>query len=919
VWIELATRITTQPLHYRTGEEETAAESVHSLFGMVRELIEKYPEATEFSKIGLKLLNETLRPYTARWHGWLTESKDQGANSTPRFRDELVRRMFREELRDLQSNLLGFQEAFKALSEGSRVKPEWLAPDKITAAELREKWLGSGRHANLFKEIKAGIGDQVRVRKFPQAATTKQIDTKEREFILKRRQIRDPKFRPAVDAELFNAIGLALSGGGIRSATVCLGVVQVLARNGIFAQIDYLSTVSGGGYFGSFLSSYLALDRKGETSFTKESIDQLLADTFAPGIAGTESPAVRHLRNNSKYLLNGGLWGKLKFVVLMASGLVTNLIMILPLPLLAVLVIWGLNFTGFWGGRPFIWKTLPLASLSTPIGRILVGVLAFFVGFWIFLPAIRRLSLGKSPDSPLARLRGFWSAATLVLALISLAVCLAYALPAAFCGYAALGQLRNRLSDPLAHILTENFIVSSFAVLPFLLGGVAGLFKQPWIRNLLTNLFVLSGPFFYGWVILFVGAKIGLTPGAEKWSGIWVAIVTALWLLWSCSVDINTLGPHGYYRDRLCECYLAYIGENKRTWWQIAIRRFWSGRKKGAVTSHPDLQKIGVRQQFPLTEMVQPGAAPYHLVNTVVNLPASANRELRGRNGDFFILSPFYCGSPICGYIETPLLAQRDPHLDLGTAMAISAAAASTNMGWRTLPNFRFLMAVFNIRLGYWIPNMYQLKAAKVRGVGPAYFLAEITGRMQENMKYLNISDGGHIENLGVYELLRRKCKFIICVHGGADLGTEGSDLQRLERYASIDLGIKFEYNLEDLQPNSERMSRAYAIIIKVDYGSGEIGWMVYLKPALTGAEPQYVQDYRHRNASFPNEGIADQVFDEEKFEGYRAVGECAAESLFRPELVGKEPFSGTVRDWFQYLADNLLPDNEPAVPQEKN
>ena len=101
--------------------------------------------------------------------------------------------------------------------------------------------------------------------------------------------------------------------------------------------------------------------------------------------------------------------------------------------------------------------------------------------------------------------------------------------------------------------------------------------------------------------------------------------------------------------------------------------------------------------------------------------------------------------------------------------MAISAAAASTNMGWRTLPNYRFLMALFNVRLGYWLPNLRRLDQVKVRGVGPAYFLAEVTGRIQENMKYLNVSDGGHIENLGAYELLRRRCKFIICVDGGAN------------------------------------------------------------------------------------------------------------------------------------------------------
>jgi hypothetical protein len=672
VWVELATRITTQPLHYRSGEEETAAESLHVLFGKVRDLIEKYPEAKVFCEIGLKLLNDTLRPYTARWHGWLTENKEKEAASTPKFRDELVRRMFRTELLQLQPFLLGYQKAFKALSEGLPVKSEWLTPDETATKE----WASPSKHADLGKEpLKAGIGSQVAVRgDFTNAATTKEIDCEERSFIFKRRRILDPNFQPRDEATLDDAIGLALSGGGIRSATVCLGVVQVLTKEKLFAEIDYLSTVSGGGYFGSFLSSYLAPNQEGRSRFTKESIDNLLEDTFAPVNATTESAAIRHLRNNSKYLLHGGLWGKLKIAGLMASGLVTNLFMLLPLPLVAVLVIFGLNYLGFWGGAPCIQKALPISSLGTLAGQFLTYVFWVFLGSWIALPLARKMTLGQPPDSWQATLRGSWSAATLALALVTLPVWVIYALPLLFYGYAALGELRKRLGGPLAHILSENVLIAILGSLPFLFGAAAGLLKPQWIRNLLTQLFVLSGPFFYGWVILFVGAKMGMTTGFCEWQWWWVAGATLLWLLWSrFFVDINTLGPHGYYRDRLCECYLAYCGENKHTWWQAAIRRYWSGRKKGTVTSDPELQKIGVRLQLPLTKMACPGAAPYHLINTVVNLPASANRELRGRNGDFFILSPYFCGSPICGYVKTTLLEERDHHLDLGTAMAISS------------------------------------------------------------------------------------------------------------------------------------------------------------------------------------------------------------------------------------------------------
>jgi hypothetical protein len=58
----------------------------------------------------------------------------------------------------------------------------------------------------------------------------------------------------AADMEL---LGLALSGGGIRSATINLGILQGLARRGLLPRFDYLSTVSGGGYIGSCIDSWI--------------------------------------------------------------------------------------------------------------------------------------------------------------------------------------------------------------------------------------------------------------------------------------------------------------------------------------------------------------------------------------------------------------------------------------------------------------------------------------------------------------------------------------------------------------------------------------------------------------------------------------------------------------------------------------
>jgi hypothetical protein len=105
---------------------------------------------------------------------------------------------------------------------------------------------------------------------------------------------------------------------------------------------------------------------------------------------------------------------------------------------------------------------------------------------------------------------------------------------------------------------------------------------------------------------------------------------------------------------------------------------------------------------------------------------------------------------------------------------------------------------------------------------------------------------------------------------------------------------------------------RAYATLVKVKYSKAEIGWMIYLKPAITGGEPPYVLDFRYAVPEFPNEGLLDQAYSEEKFEAYRALGQWLAESLFRKEILGNaEP--GSIREWFQKLADNLLPDDDEA------
>ncbi len=95
-----------------------------------------------------------------------------------------------------------------------------------------------------------------------------------------------------------NAVGLALSGGGIRSATFCLGIIQALAKMNRLRSVDYLSTASGGGYAGAFLGTML---QRTASPLRPDPVGDAQAK-----IADQHSPPLRWLRTQAKYLVSSG-------------------------------------------------------------------------------------------------------------------------------------------------------------------------------------------------------------------------------------------------------------------------------------------------------------------------------------------------------------------------------------------------------------------------------------------------------------------------------------------------------------------------------------------------------------------------------------------------------------------------------------
>jgi hypothetical protein len=238
----------------------------------------------------------------------------------------------------------------------------------------------------------------------------------------------------------------------------------------------------------------------------------------------------------------------------------------------------------------------------------------------------------------------------------------------------------------------------------------------------------------------------------------------------------------------------------------------------------------------------------------------------------------------------------------VGTAVSISGAAASPNMGYHSLPSLAILMTFFNVRMGFWAGNPRNNNTWTNPGprVGLGQLLCELFGLTNDNARYVYLSDGAHFENLGIYELVKRRCKYIVSVDAGADPNYAFEDLGNAIRKCREDIGVEIEIDTTPLVPKGEaasgdkssggpKLSAQHCVFGTIDYRTadpqGEKGVLIYIKASLTGDEPADVLNYQTAHTVFPHESTADQWFSESQFESYRRLGQHAVESLF----VGKQ------------------------------
>jgi hypothetical protein len=408
-------------------------------------------------------------------------------------------------------------------------------------------------------------------------------------------------------------------------------------------------------------------------------------------------------------------------------------------------------------------------------------------------------------------------------------------------------------------------------------------------------------------------------------------LAVAITLVMAWRVDINEFSLQHFYKNRLARCYLG------------------ASRKREDRHANP-FTNFDQNDDFPLNHLDDPNfSGPFPIINATLNLSSGRNLAWQERKGASFIFTPVYCGydtgrdasgtstsrrmrvggdadgaATPTGYYPTQLVAKTkyEPEtgadaatalrftndgIMLGTTVAISGAAANPNQGYHTSTAVAFLMSVFDVRLGWWLGNPAGPKASSNGPTfGLGYTLAELFGTTSADSAFVNLSDGGHFENMGLYELVRRKCRYIIACDAEQDEELGFGGLSTVIRMCRTDFGAEINISLSQIarKPDNkpENFSGCHYAVGDITYADGTTGSLVYLKSSLTGNdEPADVLGYHSAVPQFPHESTADQWFDESQFESYRALGYHIADKALGD---GRAPLSAakTKQDFFGAL-----------------
>ena len=373
-----------------------------------------------------------------------------------------------------------------------------------------------------------------------------------------------------------------------------------------------------------------------------------------------------------------------------------------------------------------------------------------------------------------------------------------------------------------------------------------------------------------------------------------IGILIFISVLLGWRVDINKFSLYMMYRNRLVR---AYLGASR-------------------VQRNPQhFTGFDEKDDVPLASIISTQASqtlqrPYHIINAALNLVKGDELAWQERKAAAFAFTPAFCGfemprqprnmsaqqttaqargcyRPTSDYQRPESKDDEESGVKIGQALTVSGAAASPSMGYHSSPPLTFLMTLFNVRLGRWCANP---RGDKWREPSPSSglvsLIAELFGLTDANSNFLYLSDGGHFENLGIYELVRRRCKLIVAIDASEDEKSNFDDLGDSIRKCYTDFGIPIDINVNLIRADGpNKLSESHYAIGKIHYEYADVGGaqgiLLYIKASLSGNEPADILNYAKREPSFPNQSTADQWFDESQFETYRKLGHHIASAMF--------------------------------------
>ncbi|MGB8261101.1 MAG: hypothetical protein WCE75_12150 [Terracidiphilus sp.] len=379
--------------------------------------------------------------------------------------------------------------------------------------------------------------------------------------------------------------------------------------------------------------------------------------------------------------------------------------------------------------------------------------------------------------------------------------------------------------------------------------------------------------------------------------------VLGILFLFGWRIDVNEFSLHGFYRNRLARCYLGATDRSRTPDPFNHFDEHETGVRKGIVVSDLLPARFGGVGK----DGDKPYDGPFPIFCSTINLTFGEDLGWQERKGASFAFTPFYSGYHVGwtsekgsnadttynGFVRTRDYAYSGGGIPLATAAAISGAALSPNQGYSSTPSLAFLMTLFNVRLGWWLANTRKprvwpsIENRPTPAFGIGYLLKELAGRSDDTSNYVCLSDGGRFENMGLYELVRRRVKHIVICDAEQDTDMVFAGIGNAIARCRTDFGAEIDLDLRPLRKDDNTgLSPAHFRTGAIHYPAppGQTaahrfhGTVVYIKSTLVGDEPADILHHRLTYPEFPQDSTVNQWFTESQFESYRRLGQLCAE-----------------------------------------